>query len=98
MTGQNSQRNRHVEWGGSSQTACPSKKRAYPTRKNAKHHAKNLREQGAHVRPYECPACSFWHVGHLPNVTQRGEMSSQDFHARRVRYDERTRPRALGDY
>ena len=81
MTGQNSQRNREREWSSRS-TSCPSKKWAYTTRAAAKRHAKRV---GDGLRPYLC-SCGFWHVGHKPDATMRGEMSAADFHARRVRY------------
>jgi hypothetical protein len=62
---------------------CPSGKFAHPTRKGAKEHASNARRRtGEHVRPYRCPICDLWHVGHLPRAVVRGEVSSDQAYGR----------------
>jgi hypothetical protein len=91
VTGQNSQRNRSEEWA-SRQTSCPSGKWTYPTRSAAKKHASRMRRmKGDNMRPYECLACGFWHVGHKPKITMSGAMSSSEFHARNIAGAERRR-------
>lgn len=34
------------------------------------------------VRPYACPACGLWHVGHLPAATKAGVLSSDAVYGR----------------
>lgn len=44
--------------------ACKDKRR-YSRRKYAKHDANSIRRTGGPaLRPYECPFCASWHLGH----------------------------------
>lgn len=46
---------------------CPTQKRAYQTRADAKRQAKlNARNGGDLLRVYRCPHCDRIHLGHLP--------------------------------
>ncbi|MFD7980272.1 hypothetical protein [Streptomyces sp. NPDC059071] len=48
------------------QATCTGKAR-YLERAHAKHAASRIRRTGAnHLRPYRCPFCQCWHLGHLP--------------------------------
>jgi hypothetical protein len=65
-------------------TGCPTGKRAHSTRRGAKRHALLLRQlYGDHLRPYECPTCGLWHVGHLPDDVVRGLRSADQHYQRR---------------
>ena len=63
--------------------ACPSGKRTHPDRASAKRHAANVRRSnGEHLRPYRCPSCDLWHVGHLPDDVVRGIRSADEHYQR----------------
>lgn len=59
-------------------------KRGYQTRADAKkalrHHRKRGFSRG--VRPYECPACGFWHLGHVPYAVKVGFVDEATYFAR----------------
>lgn len=39
---------------------------AYQSRSDAKKAARFVRVAHGRMRPYRCPTCGFWHIGHLP--------------------------------
>lgn len=62
---------------------CPTGKQAHASRKSAKQHASRIRRtNGEHLRPYRCPYCELWHVGHLPGAVIRGELSDDQHYGR----------------
>jgi predicted RNA-binding Zn-ribbon protein involved in translation (DUF1610 family) len=68
--------------GGATNSSCPTGKLAYTKRAEAREHARRLKRSrshdGAGVRPYVCPSCGFWHVGHLPPEVMRGELTADE--------------------
>lgn len=68
---------------GGATSACPSGKWTYLLRREAKEHARRLKRAASHdgagIRPYRCPDCGLWHVGHLPHDV-RGGLTSADEH------------------
>lgn len=56
---------------------CSHRKRRHFSRAAAKLHARSLRQQGHHVRPYFHPECGAWHVGHLDYPTMRGRRAGE---------------------
>lgn len=46
---------------------CTSGKRSFISRAAARRAARDAKNTGAgHMRPYMCPDCETWHIGHLP--------------------------------
>lgn len=52
---------------------------AFGSRKQARQRSKHL--PGKHVRPYRCPDCELWHLGHLPVVVLVGEVSASEWYS-----------------
>lgn len=47
---------------------------AYHTRSDAKKAARWVQSKFGRMRPFRCPDCGMWHIGHLPAaVIQNGE-------------------------
>lgn len=82
VTGKLSQPWRNGEWSSRS-TSCSSGKWTYPTRAQAKKHARLVRKTNGGLRPYVCAECGLWHVGHKPTVARLGVMSSGEWYAGR---------------
>lgn len=58
---------------------CPTGKRAYPDRPAARAKALKHRQwYGDHLRPYRCPTCDAFHIGHLPAAVLRGDVSARE--------------------
>jgi len=57
-------------------TGCPTGKRGYFTRADARAAKRTHANKGLSV--YECPACHDWHLGHLPRKVRRGEITRAD--------------------
>lgn len=55
--------------------ACPSDKVQYASRKQARAYRRKL--GSGPVSIYRCPACGWWHMGHLPTRVRRGEVDKQ---------------------
>lgn len=36
-----------------------------------------------HLRPYRCPGCGHWHLGHLPDVVRHGHATATDIYGAR---------------
>jgi predicted RNA-binding Zn-ribbon protein involved in translation (DUF1610 family) len=53
-------------------TRCPTGKRGYEHRRDARAHRDQLRQQRERVNIYRCPQCGLFHVGHLPAWRQQG--------------------------
>lgn len=72
--------------GGGVNPACRSGKRAYVSRREAAEHAKRLRRTAlhmpGHVRPYVCPSCGLWHVGHVPPDVIQGVRTADEHYGR----------------
>jgi hypothetical protein len=72
--------------GGGTSDTCRNGKRGYVSRREAAEHAKRLRRTNQHMdghnRPYRCPHCDLWHVGHVPTPVIRGEITANDFYGR----------------
>ena len=62
-------------WSQGASGDCSSGKVAFSDRRSARASA---RRTPGHVRPYRCPECSLWHVGHIPQAAMAGRMSSND--------------------
>lgn len=57
-------------------TDCPSGKRGYPSRRDAK---KALEQAPLdHMRPYRCPHCPYWHNGHLSRAVMQGQRTANE--------------------
>ena len=46
------------------ETGCPSGKRGYHTRKDAKKFIKAQHNDIKDLHPYDCQHCAYWHLGH----------------------------------
>jgi ssDNA-binding Zn-finger/Zn-ribbon topoisomerase 1 len=59
-------------------------KRGYHSRSDAKKALRGHRGAGFSrgVRPYECPTCGYWHLGHVPFSVRAGAISEQEFFGR----------------
>lgn len=57
---------------------------AYLSRKAAKLNGSKLHNGASkgRMRPYRCPVCDLWHVGHLPRVVIRGFMTAGEAYGR----------------
>lgn len=64
---------------------CPTGKVAYPTRHDAKRQNKRIDGGHSKMRPYECPTCHLFHLGHLPAVVRLGDKSAEAYYGRRTR-------------
>jgi hypothetical protein len=83
VTGKNGERNRGDKEWSSRATSCPSGKWTYPTRTAAKKHSSRInRMRGDNLRPYVCPHCGFWHVGHKPKEVIKGTMTANERYGR----------------
>lgn len=61
---------------------CSSGKRAWMGRADAKSAANQAARNGLDkLRPYQCPECGLWHIGHLPQAVLRGEVGRSDYYA-----------------
>ena len=64
--------------------ACSSGKRAFVARAGAKHAARQVAKSGSPGnRPYQCPECGHWHIGHKPAGVMAGQVAARDVYARR---------------
>ena len=74
--------------GGATSTTCASGKLAYVARREAKRHARRLKRtathDGAGLRPYRCPRCGLWHVGHLPAEVRAGAWTADEHYLDRL--------------
>ena len=61
--------------------ACPSGKRGYITKAEAKVIARRLRKQGdgSLMNAYRCEACGLIHLGHLPLAVRTGEVGRREY-------------------
>jgi hypothetical protein len=50
-------------------------------RSAAKEEARRLRGLGDRVRPYRCPRCALFHVGHLPQATIAGLLTAHQVYS-----------------
>lgn len=58
---------------------CPTGKRAYFTRRAAKTAARSVAKLGSPGnRPYVCPRCDYWHIGHKPTAAVLGQAAASD--------------------
>lgn len=80
------QRDQQHPWTGGTHNNCPSGKRAYTTRKNAKAEAYRIRRnQSNHMRPYYCDQCTLFHLAHLPPKVMSGAYSEKAWYGKRRR-------------
>lgn len=67
------------ERGGKASKAtsvCPETgKSTFITRKDARHARRTMGKPGAELNAYRCDACGYWHLGHLPDVVQNGDVA-----------------------
>lgn len=56
----------------------------YHTRADAKKALRRHRGKGfdRRVRPYKCPDCGFFHLGHMPGVVRAGMATADEFYGR----------------
>lgn len=59
---------------------CPTGKREFHARADAKAAAKSHRHVGDHVRPYQCSECGRWHLGHMPQQVLRGVITAKEYY------------------
>lgn len=59
-------------------------KRGYQTRADAKKALRHHRGSGGDrtVRPYECPTCGAWHLGHVPYAVKVGFVDEATYFGR----------------
>lgn len=67
-----SQRRRTPPW----RQGCPTGKRGWETRADAKLIINRIRKTYGRMRPYRCDECNYWHTGH------RGKHWWADAHVR----------------
>lgn len=74
--------------GGATNPSCRTGKLAYVARREAKAHARRLKRTATHdghgLRPYRCPSCGLWHVGHLPPEVRVGLWSADEHYLDRI--------------
>ncbi|WP_251153721.1 hypothetical protein [Cellulosimicrobium sp. Marseille-Q4280] len=63
---------------------CPTGKRGYMDKGDAKKVASAMRREGTKVRAYPCDQCSEFHVGHMPKAVRDGEVSASQFYAQKA--------------
>lgn len=65
-------------------TDCPTGKRGYAIKGDARKVASAMRREGAKVRAYPCDQCEEFHVGHMPKAVRDGEVSAEEFYAQKA--------------
>lgn len=66
-----------------SSAPCPSGKRGYVTKAEARQVARTLRKQGDErlMSPYRCEHCGLVHIGHLPAAVRAGEVTRGEYYS-----------------
>jgi hypothetical protein len=60
---------------------CPSGKRGFESRKDAKAwNSRGARMGLDRLHPYLCEHCTFWHVGHLPKAVKKGDTDRHTYY------------------
>lgn len=83
-------RERHERGWAARSGTCPSGKIVYYSRKQAKEHARRISNKTGKMRPYECPSCQQYHIGHLPRVVREGGVTADEYYGRGVDSPEST--------
>lgn len=65
-------------------STCPSGKRGYSVKADARRVASAMRREGSKVRAYLCDRCPNFHVGHLPQAVRDGEVSAEEFYSHKT--------------
>lgn len=53
----------------------------YRTRKDARRDAhRRIVPAGGRMRAYRCERCPYWHVGHLPEMVRKGQLTAAQFY------------------
>jgi hypothetical protein len=60
---------------------CPTGKSAWSSRRLAKRANHQIRNQ--HMRPFRCPQCRMYHLGHLPFAVMRGRLTADEYYGQR---------------
>jgi hypothetical protein len=73
-------RERHERGWAVRSGTCPSGKIVYYSRKQAREHSRRISNQTGKMRPYQCPECDNWHIGHLPRAVRQGEVAADEYY------------------
>lgn len=61
---------------------CPTTgKRMWSSRRQVKLTARRV-NPGEHMSAYRCPACDWWHIGHMPNAVRTGDLDRAEIKSR----------------
>lgn len=53
-------------------------KATFINRKDARHARRAMGKPGAELNAYRCADCGYWHLGHLPDAVQHGDVARSE--------------------